>query len=179
MIYTLSTTCFQFGGWLYFSFPAFQIKTYILMILHGEVITSYSKYSWRKILTINFQIKFRVHFCRYLYPSWLWHSSKSLCYTSLVICPGVMLMVCWPGEAADWGAHCQLDLELLICSWISLLNGFALHMDAMWKIKSKQPNTYRKGQNQLTVRAPWVHTRSYYDANEGMTYPVTSMLLKK
>lgn len=156
---------------------------HILMILHGgEVITSYSKYSYRKILNINLQIKFRVHFCRYLYPSWLWHSLAPLKIIVLHLSCDLPWR-CAHGLLARRGCwlRCTLPTGLWIpdlflaflTKWVCTRYGCSVEN------KSKQPNTYRKRQNQLTVRTPWVHTRSYYDANEGMTCPVTSMLLKK
>lgn len=113
------------------------------MILQGGgVITSYSKYSWRKFLNINHQKKFRVHFCRHLYPSWLWYSLASLkifvlhlsCDLPWRCAHGLLARRCY------W-LWCTLLTGLwnsgsLICSWLSLLNGFALDMDEVWKIKS-------------------------------------------
>lgn len=156
------------------------------MILQGGgVISSYSKYSWRKFLNIKLQIKYRVHFCRHLYPSWLWYSLSPLKITVLHLpcdlpwrCTHASQKMLLTEVHIAYGTDHELwisDLFLaFLTKWVCIRYGCSVENQ-----DSKQPNICRKGQNQLTVRAPWVHTRYYYDANEGMTCLETSTLLKK
>ena len=134
------------------------------------------KYSQRKFLNINLQLKFRVHVCTHLYSCCVWYSLKPLKRTvwhSLYDFP-------W-NVSHDLLAKRHIPTEVHVAYWTSellLSNLFPAFLTKLvcarhgWELthcsvenqESQQLNIHKKGQNQLdsniSMSPYWIFTNT-------------------